>query len=151
MGEIRNGREESDLEFGMRYIWDKVAITMLSGRKQWSMGVVGLKTDVTDNHLANDDENGQQYQNITIQQRVGQMLVPDLKRLQQNILPSHTNAGDALSAIVLAIDLIGNMTKKLKYERKIVLMTNGYGQIDGDGMDDIADKLNEDKIELIVV
>lgn len=151
MRKHHNGREESDLDFGMRYIWDKIAVTMASERKTFTLGVVGLKTDKTVNHLSEDEEHGDGYNNITIQQEVGQMLLPDLKKLQHNIKPSNTDAGDALSAIIVAIDLIEKMTKKLKYQRKIFLMTNGYGQIDGDGVSDIAEKLNQDNIELVIM
>lgn len=28
MGEIRHGRDESDLDWSMRYIWDKIATTV---------------------------------------------------------------------------------------------------------------------------
>jgi ATP-dependent DNA helicase 2 subunit 2 len=39
----------------------------------------------------------------------------------------------------------------LKYARKIVLMTNGRGPMDSDDIDEVAKKLNEDGIELVVV
>ena len=57
----------------------------------------------------------------------------------------------AISAIVVAIELIAKYTKKLKYRRKIVLVTNGNLSIDEEGIDDIARKIAGDSIELVVL
>lgn len=61
MGEKHNGREESDLDWAMRYVWDKIATTVepstasfwtgdlqekvATGRKTANLGVLGLGTD----------------------------------------------------------------------------------------------------------
>lgn len=79
------------------------------------------------------------------------MLMADLKRMQNQIKVSKTNNGDAISSIVVAIEMMETLTKKLKYQRKIVLMTDGMGLIDADDMDEIAKKLNDDEIELVVM
>lgn len=63
MGEYHNGRTESDLEYGMRYIWDKIAITMAANLKGGNLGIVGLRTDETDNPLADDDDS---YKNLSV-------------------------------------------------------------------------------------
>lgn len=47
--------------------------------------------------------------------------------------------------------MINVYTKKLKYKRKIYLVTNGKGAISSDGLEDIASKLKADNIELIVL
>lgn len=41
--------------------------------------------------------------------------------------------------------------KKLKYKRKIVLVTNGQGYMSNEGLDQIISKIKEDNIELIVL
>ena len=41
--------------------------------------------------------------------------------------------------------------KKLKCRRKIVLVTNGDGPTDVDGLDGIVDKLTDDGMELMVL
>ena len=41
--------------------------------------------------------------------------------------------------------------KKLKYKRKIVLVTNGSGHMSDDGMDGIIEKIKEDNIELVIL
>jgi len=57
----------------------------------------------------------------------------------------------AISALVVAINMINIYTKKLKYKRKIVLVTNGRGLMDFDDMDEIAAKIKEDDMELVVL
>lgn len=96
--------------------------------------------------------------------------MPDLRKLHELIKPSSTGDGDgqfpiftqlllmnysndikAISALVLAIHMINNYCKKLKYKRKIVLITDGEGAMNGDGIDQITQKLKQDDIELVVL
>ncbi len=60
-GECNSGRVESDLNYGMRYIWDKIATTMSANLKGWNVGIIGFRTDETDNPLEVDD-----YENISV-------------------------------------------------------------------------------------
>lgn len=41
--------------------------------------------------------------------------------------------------------------KKLKYIRRIILVTDARGSIDGDGIQDIIQKIKDEAIQLIVV
>lgn len=45
MGEKHNGRDETDLEFAMKWVWDKITSTVMTERKTDTIGVVGLRTD----------------------------------------------------------------------------------------------------------
>jgi ATP-dependent DNA helicase 2 subunit 2 len=147
MGEIHNGRDESDLEYCMRYVWDKITEVLSSTRTTLNVGVLGLRTDETANMLADDEG----YHHISIIQDLGPMKLTSLKRLQDRIRVNKTDVGDAISAIIIAIDLMEKFTKKLKYLRKIVLVTNGTGHMDADDIDEVAKKLNEDGIELVIL
>jgi ATP-dependent DNA helicase 2 subunit 2 len=152
MGENHNGRDENDLEYGMRYVWDKITTTLLANRATWAVGVIGLRTDKTDNPLKDDDG----YEHISIMQPLGPMKMPQLKQLQETIEVSKTEVGDDVSAIIIAIEMIMTFTRNtkgepLKYARKIVLMTNGRGPIDADDINEVSKKLNDDGIDLVVV
>jgi ATP-dependent DNA helicase 2 subunit 2 len=152
MGQKHSGRDESDLDYGMRYIWDKITTTLLASRATWTVGVVGLRTDETENPLKDDEG----YEHISIMQPLGPMKMPQLKALQQRVKVSKTEFGDAISAIIIAIEMIMKFTKNakgepLKYARKIVLMTNARGLMDADDIDEVAKKLNTDGIELVIV
>lgn len=59
----------------------------------------------------------------------------------------------AISAIVIAIQMITKYTKKLKYKRKIVLVTDGRGLLDADpdGIAEISKKIKADEMELVVL
>jgi ATP-dependent DNA helicase 2 subunit 2 len=45
MGKKHHGRDQTDLEWAMKWIWDKITYTVSTDRKTWTMGVVGLRTD----------------------------------------------------------------------------------------------------------
>lgn len=110
--------------------------------------MVGLRTEDTANELADDEEN---YQNLTVFQPLGQVLMPDLRRLREKVQLSNTDDGDAISAIILAIQMIASHCKTLKYKKKIVLVTNGLGVMDADDIDQISSKIKVDSIELIIL
>lgn len=94
--------------------------------------------------------------------------MPDIRRLRELIKPSHTNRGDgmsstthgvskhtdnyeAISSIIIAIQMISTYCKKLKYKREIVLVTNGNGAMNNEGLDQIQKKITDDNIKLTVL
>ncbi|CZT02065.1 related to ATP-dependent DNA helicase II, 80 kDa subunit (KU autoantigen protein P86) [Rhynchosporium agropyri] len=152
IGDCHNGRTISDLDYGMEYVWDKIATVMSANRATLSVGVVGFRTDETDNPLDGDGE----YENICVLKELGLMDIPALESLRSKIHSSNTEVGDAVSAIIVAIDLMDKYTvlktgKPAKFARKIVLVTDGQGGIDDDNIDSIYGKLNESGIELVVL
>ncbi|KAI0552960.1 Ku70/Ku80 N-terminal alpha/beta domain-containing protein [Xylaria curta] len=147
MADCRNGRTESNLDWGMRYVWDKISTTVAASRKTWNVGVVGVGTDETDNPL----EEGEGYEHISVLQELGPMTMSDLGALRNRVKTSDTQIGDCISAIVLAIEMIEKLTKKLKYNRKIILVTDGEAPMDRSDIDDIAEKLKRSAIQLIVL
>jgi ATP-dependent DNA helicase 2 subunit 2 len=139
------------LDYGMRYVWEKIAVTLSANRSTLLTGVVGFRTDETKHTL---DPEG--YENICLMKPLESMTVAHLKDLQRHIRPSHTDSGDAVSAIVLAVDMIQKATtlktgKPGKYKRKILLLTDGQGPIDGEGLDEIASQIKELEIQLVVM
>ena len=59
--------------------------------------------------------------------------------------------GLAISALVIAIQMIATYCKKLKFRRRVVLITDGRSPMDADDLEEIVTKLNQDSIELIVL
>ena len=147
MGRKNHGRQQSDLDWAMKYIWDKITSTVATDRKTTTLGVIGLRTVGTSNELSGEDS----FSHISVFQDIKQTLLPDLQRLHDLIKPSKTDAGDAISALVLAIQMITKYCKKLKYHRKIVLVTNGRGALDADDLSEITQKIKEDNMELVVL
>lgn len=146
MKAVHGARKESDLDWSMSYVWDKICNVVASNRKTLCVGVVGLRTDETNHTLAEDG-----YDNISILQPLGPMSMSSLKSLQTKIKPSKTTQGDAISAIVIAVDMIDTYTKKNKWKRQIYLITDGQGEIDPDDISDIARKIKDSNIELTVL
>ncbi|KAI1762491.1 ATP-dependent DNA helicase II subunit 2 [Hypoxylon sp. FL1150] len=149
MGDCNSGRTESDLNWGMRYVWDKISTTVSASRKTWTIGVVGVRTNETNNPLHEDGQDG--YEHISILQEIGPMTLTGLHELQDRIKASDTEEGDSISAIVTAVDMIEKFTKKLKYKRKIILVTDGEGSVDPDDFLDISAKIKASGIELVVL
>lgn len=65
--------------------------------------------------------------------------------------PSTNDYHLAISAIVVAITLINQFTRTLKYKRKIVLVTNATGSMSRDGLEEIQKKIVQDGIELVIL
>ncbi|KAI9645932.1 ATP-dependent DNA helicase yku80 [Ciborinia camelliae] len=154
LGDCHNGRVETDLEYGMRYVWDKITLTMSTDRKTDGVGIVGFRTDDTKNDLHAGGEEG--YENISALKPLGQFQMQDLEEMREVIKPSSTNAGDAISAVVVAMEMIKEFTtlksgKPGKYARKIVLITDGNGFMHGEELDDIAKEINNNDIRLVVL
>lgn len=57
----------------------------------------------------------------------------------------------AISSIVIAMQMIIDCTKKLKFKRKIVLVTNGTGAMSDENIEGIVDKMKEMNIELVIM
>ncbi|KAL5003782.1 ATP-dependent DNA helicase II subunit 2 [Aspergillus recurvatus] len=147
MGERRNGRDITDLEWAMKYVWDCITNTVATGRKTAMLGVIGLKTDGTDNELGDESH----FSHLSVLSEIKQFLMSDIRELGEQIKPSSVDKGDAISALILAIQMIITHCKKLKWKRKIVLITNGMGRMNSENLDDIVSKVKEDNIELIIL
>lgn len=147
MSKSHGGRDVSDLEWSLQYVWEKITNTVSTDRKTALMGVVGLGTDKTGNQMEEDDA----YKHISILQPIQQFKMPELRRLSEQLRASNTDNRDALSAIIIAVDMITQHCKKLKYVKKIVLVTNGTGQIDGDDVDAVAQQINNNDIQLVIL
>ncbi|EER23320.1 Ku70/Ku80 beta-barrel domain containing protein [Coccidioides posadasii C735 delta SOWgp] len=158
MGKCRGGRTISDLDWMMLYVWDRITTTVSTGRKTATVGVVGLRTDGEDaafsisgtrfnvstgssNPLWEKHEE-ESYAHLSVFQEIGQMLMPDIRKLRDLVKPSNTNQGD---------DMIVRYCKRLKYKRKIVLVTDGRSTTDSDGIDSIVSKIKEEGIELVIL
>ncbi|KAF1938533.1 SPOC domain-like protein [Clathrospora elynae] len=155
MGETRHGRDQTDLDWAMEYVWDKITTTVATGRKSALMSVVGCRTDDTD--LGGVMEEGTEgYENISVFSGLKQYLLGDIRHLQEHSKPSKTDKGDLLSALAVAVHMIENATKgtkgnPLKYERRIIIVTDGRGQMDIDDLDQISSKIKDEDAPFEIV
>lgn len=149
MSKKHGGRDQNDLDWTLLYVWDKMTATVSTGRKTATVGVIGLGTDntVLNNEQLEGDES---YEHISILQPISQILMPDIRKLQGQLVPSHTDQGDAVSAVVLAVDMIEKHCRHNQWIKKIILLTDGKGGIDPD-LGDIPNKIKSDNIEVSVL
>lgn len=147
MGRRENGRQETNLDFALEYVWDKVTSTIATGRKTAMAGVVALRSDDTNNELSNDPA----YRHISVLQEIAQIQMTELRKLQNELVVSTATDGDAISAIVVAIQMIVLQCKKLKYTRRIILVTDAKLHMETADLGQVTSKLKEDEIELVVL
>lgn len=98
------------------------------------------------------------YRNICVLKDLGPVQLEHFSSLREKLVVNETEDGDAISAVVVAIDMIEKFTTLKsglpgKFGRKIVLLTDGQGSIEdeGDDIQDITKRLNEIGIELLVM
>lgn len=147
MGCKMHGRQQSDLDYSLQYVYDKIMNIVATGRKTLLVGLIGFRTDGTKNHMQNEDG----YENITVMQPIQQMLIPEIQRLPAQLVPSHTDSGDALSAVILAVDMLHKHCRQLKYIKHLYLITNGTGPLDADDLEATAAQIKQNDIRLTVL
>ncbi|PWW73440.1 SPOC domain-like protein [Tuber magnatum] len=142
-------RGESDLDYALTYIWDKIAATMSTGRKTDVIGVVGFRTENTDNTMATADG----YENICVLAPIAQFLMDHMRDLKRVLVPSRRKGrgGDGFSAVCIAVDMIMRYCRKLKYIRNVMLVTDGRGEWDDEGCEEIVGQIREEGINLTVL
>ncbi|PUU80464.1 SPOC like C-terminal domain-containing protein [Tuber borchii] len=149
LSRVRPPRGESDLDYALTYIWDKITATMSTGRKTDVVGVVGFRTENTDNTMATADG----YENICVLAPIGQFLMDHVRDLKRALVPSRRKGkgGDGFSAICIAVDMIMKYCRRLKYIRNVVLVTDGRGEWDDEGCEEIVRQIQEEGINLTVL
>ncbi|KAG5437562.1 hypothetical protein PCANB_000990 [Pneumocystis canis] len=134
MGNYQKGRTQNDLEWALNYVWNKISSKVLSGRKTDSVGIVGFKTDETNNDMGDDEF----YRNISVLCPIQQITIKQIKELKKLLIPSHTDIGDAISAVIIGIDLLSKYCRHLKYIKNLILITNGLSHMNFSDLEKIA-------------
>lgn len=147
MSRKRHDREQSDLDYSLQYVWDKITNIIYLGRKGLFVGVIGFRTNTTKNDM--QDEGG--YENITVIQTIQNMEMQQLKRLPDQLVPSRTDSGDALSAVILGVDMIMKHCRHLKFTKRLYLITNASGALDPDDIEQTAAQIKQNDIQLTVL
>lgn len=147
MGKKHSNREQSDLDWALKYFWDKITDIVATGRKTLQVGIVGLGTDGTSNNMQDEDS----YRHISVLQPIAQILMPELRSLPKLLKPSKTDDRDVLSGIIIAVDMMMKHCRHLKYKKRIVVITNATGHIDADDIESTAEQFKSHGIELVIL
>jgi ATP-dependent DNA helicase 2 subunit 2 len=148
MGKPHNGRDQSDLDWALQWVYEKITGVVFTGRKTLQVGVIALGTDGTDNSMVDDSS----YEHITIVQPIAQILMPELQNLPNMLKPSRTDERDVVSAIILGVDMIARHCKTLKFKKKLMVITNALGShINEDDNEATAEMFKTNGIELTLL
>ncbi|KAK3813022.1 MAG: SPOC like C-terminal domain-containing protein [Benniella sp.] len=112
-------------------------------RKTVYVSVVLVGSNITNNELASVDENGADYQFVDVLQPLGVATIDLMKGVQNDVKLGDT-MGDSL-------DMMTKFCKKLKYEKKIFILTDACGEVNNEGLDQITSALVDDNVQLNVI
>lgn len=56
-----------------------------------------------------------------------------------------------MDALIVALDMMTKFCKKLKYEKKIYILTDSYSEMNTDGSEQITTALRDDNVQLNVM
>lgn len=152
----RSVRKVSNLQWGLQYIKLKIQEMIYNGRKTDQCGVILVGSEDTDNMI--NKQNGG-YEQVSEYIPIAQPNPATLAKLDE-LEPTNTE-GDALDALIVAIQTQNNYLAKKKWTRKIVLLTDAETALEmetpaqpgGLGSDwlDTAAKMNEFNVEFTLV
>jgi ATP-dependent DNA helicase 2 subunit 2 len=78
-------------------------------------------------------------------------LMPQIRKLESSLKPNKSNEGDGISALVLAVQMLLTHCEKRKYIKNIVMITNGTGTFDAEGLDMITSKIKAQGMNLVIL
>jgi len=80
-------------------------------------------------------------------------LMDPVRDLKRALVPSRGKGrgGDGFSAVCIAVDMIMKYCRRLKYIRNVVLVTDGRGEWDDEGCEEIVRQIQEEGINLTVL
>ncbi|KAF9361439.1 ATP-dependent DNA helicase II subunit 2 [Mortierella sp. AD094] len=119
-------------------------------RKTVYVSVVLVGSDITNNDLASVDENGADYQFVDVLQPLGVASLDLMKGVQNDVKLGET-MGDCMDGLIVALDMMSKFCKKLKYEKKIYILTDACAEINSEGVEQITSTLNDDGVQLNVI
>ncbi|KAG0270161.1 ATP-dependent DNA helicase II subunit 2 [Actinomortierella ambigua] len=146
----REGSKRSRLEETKEALIRLVANKVHMNRKTVYVSVVLVGSDVTNNDLASINEEGGEYQNIDVLQPFGVATVDLMKGIQNDVKLGST-MGDCLDGLIVAMDMMVKFCRKLKYEKKIIILTDASAPISPEGIDVVKDNLRSENIQLNVI
>ncbi|KAF9433138.1 ATP-dependent DNA helicase II subunit 2 [Entomortierella beljakovae] len=119
-------------------------------RKTVYVSVILVGSDITNNDLASVDENGADYQFVDVLQPLGVARLDLMKGIQDDVKLGET-MGDYMDGLIVALDMMTKFCKKLKYEKKIYILTDAFAEINREGVEQVMSALSDDGVQLNVI
>ncbi|KAI1311554.1 ATP-dependent DNA helicase II subunit 2 [Mortierella claussenii] len=146
----REGQQVSRHEETKRVLLKLLANKVHMNRKTVYVSVILVGSNITNNDLATVDENGADYQFVDVLQPLGVATLGLMQGVQDDVKLGDT-MGDCMDGLIVALDMMTKFCKKLKYEKKIYILTDACAEINADGVEQIKSTLNEDNVQLNVI
>ncbi|KAF8985542.1 ATP-dependent DNA helicase II subunit 2 [Entomortierella lignicola] len=146
----REGSQVSRHEETKQVLLKLLANKVHMGRKTVYVSVVLVGSDLTNNDLASVDENGADYQFVDVIQPISVASLDLMKGVQNDVKLGET-MGDCMDGLIVALDMMAKFCKKLKYEKKIYILTDACAEINSEGLEQITSTLTNDGIQLNVI
>ncbi|KAF9911035.1 ATP-dependent DNA helicase II subunit 2 [Linnemannia zychae] len=146
----REGSDVSRLEETKRVLLKLLANKVHMNRKTVYVSVILVGSDVTNNDLATSDDDGAEYQHVDVLQPLGVATLDLMKGVQNDVELGET-AGDCMDGLIVALDMMTKFCKKLKYEKKVFILTDSYSEMNTDGSEQITTALHDDNVQLNVI
>ena len=128
MGRKGPGMQQTDLEFGLEYLYDSLMDKVLRGRKTDYVTVIACHSDVTTHPFSGE----RSFQNIEVLCNHKAPTYDDLEKLTRRLVPRASEVseeeGDCFESMLVGVGMMKN-TMGLKFIRNIVLITNGESAI----------------------
>ncbi|KAF9917084.1 ATP-dependent DNA helicase II subunit 2 [Lobosporangium transversale] len=146
----REGVKVSRYEETKQVLLKLLANKVHMNRKTVYVSVILVGSNVTNNDLASEDENGADYQNVEVLRPLEMASLDVMKSVQNDAKLGETMA-DCMDGLIVAMDMMVKFCKKLKYEKKIYILTDACAEINTQDVDTIKASLISDNITLNVV
>ncbi|KAF9160674.1 ATP-dependent DNA helicase II subunit 2 [Mortierella sp. AD011] len=146
----REGSQVSRHEETKKVLLKLLANKVHMNRKTVYVSVVLVGSDITNNDLASVDENGADYQFVDVLQPLGVASLDLMKGVQNDVKLGET-MGDCMDGLIVALDMMSKFCKKLKYEKKIYILTDACAEINSEGIEQVTSTLTDDGVQLNVI
>ncbi|KAF9382159.1 ATP-dependent DNA helicase II subunit 2 [Podila verticillata] len=147
----REGFNVSRLEETKAVLLKLLANKVHMNRKTVYVSVILVGSNRTNNELATVDEDGSaEYQFVDVLQPLG-IATLDLMKGVQNDVEYGETMGDCMDGLIVAVDMMSKFCKRLKYEKKIYVLTDACAEINKDDVEPVQGTLKEEGIQLNVI
>ncbi|RGB33638.1 SPOC like C-terminal domain-containing protein [Rhizophagus diaphanus] len=148
MWQVKRDEGGIALDLARKALLAMLEAKVFAGLKSDVTGLLVFGTDETDNQL--NDQTPGEYENITTLYPIEQPQLPILRTVNNN-MPHGNVQADAFDAIIVALNMMEEYCKKLKFTKKIYLFTDGESPINQYDFDRVSSQILDQNIELNVL
>ncbi|CAN6665055.1 hypothetical protein TRVA0_036S01134 [Trichomonascus vanleenenianus] len=143
MGLRHGSRAVNDFQWGMNYIYTALAEKVMMARKTVYVGVLGARAGPS------------MYKGRKVYWReymgIGQVFSKHVRAVRAEMTPSQSEDGDVFEAVIHAAELVKEFCGTKKFLKRIILVTNGSGELSVSESDLAIKNLQDAGIRLTIL